>query len=104
MIRKTYSDFTAVRANLFETFNRFTRSFLDIAIIASLAILIVSGCSPKPDSNRMREELAAIYAEALRNPVPYPHMNSGRVAWMIDKAQNLPPQGILTHRYYLSQE
>lgn len=104
MINRNFSDLIVAKTNIYNKFNLWVNSFYHIAIVISLVLGIVFGCSPKPDSDRMREELAAIYSEALLNPVPYPHMNRSRVAWMIDKAQMLPSQSILTHRYYLSQE
>ena len=47
----------------------------------------------------MLEELANIYEQALENPNQYLHMNRKMVEWMKAKAQYLPPEKILFHRY-----
>ena len=70
----------------------------------ALAALFLLGCNPQNESDRMRMELASIYAQALENPMKYYHMNKERVKWMNKKGKYIPPEKIMTHRYYLSQE
>ena len=66
--------------------------------------LFIASCSPKQESDLMRDELANIYKKASMNPKSYYHMNKFRVDWMKKKAEDLPAAKIMTHRYYLSQE
>ena len=77
---------------------------LKISFVILPALLLLSGCGKEQGSDRMRKELANIYAQGLENPKQYFHMNRKRVEWMKDKAQYLSPEKIIFHRYYLSQE
>ena len=77
---------------------------LQIRKTIALAALFLLGCNPQNESDRMRTELASIYAQALENPMKYYHMNKERVKWMNKKGKYIPPEKIMTHRYYLSQE
>ena len=77
---------------------------LKISFVILPALLLLSGCGKEQGSDRMRKELANIYAQGLENPKQYFHMNRKRVEWMKDKAQSLSPEKLIFHRYYLSQE
>ena len=72
--------------------------------IIPLTALFLLGCNSNNESDRMRMELANIYAHALENPMKYYHMNKERVKWMNKKGRYVPPERKITHRYYLSQE
>lgn len=73
-------------------------------IVIPVFLVLLSACDHPQNSDLMREELAAIYQHALEDPMPYFHMNSARAEWMREKAQNLPQEKIMLHRFYLSKE
>ena len=75
-----------------------TKIFFKISSVVLPALLILSSCSKEKGSDRMRKELANIYAQGLENPKQYFHMNRKRVEWMRDKAQYLSPEKIIFHR------
>lgn len=85
-------------------FNFWSKLFLKILFATLTSTLLFLACSKQQGSNRMLEELANIYEQALENPNQYLHMNRKMVEWMMAKAQYLPPEKILFHRYLLSQE
>ena len=78
--------------------------FYKLLLKVLIALLFIASCSPKQESDLMRDELANIYKKASMNPKSYYHMNKFRVKWMKKKAKDLPAAKIMTHRYYLSQE
>jgi hypothetical protein len=55
---------------------------LKISFVILPTLLLLSGCSKEQGSDRMRKELANIYAQGLENPKQYFHMNRKRVEWM----------------------
>ena len=79
-------------------FNFLSKLFLKILFATLTSTLLFLACSKQQGSNRMREELANIYEQALENPNQYLHMNRKMVEWMKAKAQYLPPEKILFHR------
>jgi len=81
-----------------------SKLFLKTLFTLFTAFILFTGCIKQQGSDRMRKELANIYEQGLENPSQYFHMNRKMVEWMKDKAQHLPPEKIIFHRYLLSQE
>ena len=80
-----------------------SKLFLKTLFTLFTAFILFTGCIKQQGSDRMRKELANIYEQGLENPSQYFHMNRKMVEWMKDKAQHLPPEKIIFHRYLLSQ-
>lgn len=104
MVNKICIEINFVKNKLLKLLNCWLKLFLKISFVILPVLLLLSGCSKQQGSDRMRKELANIYAQGLENPEQYIHMNRKMVEWMNDKAKSLSPEKINFHRYYLSQE
>ena len=104
MVYKICIEINSFKNKVLKLLNCCPKLFLKISFAILSALLLLSGCGKQQGSDRMRKELANIYAVGLENPEQYLHMNRKMVEWMKDKAQSLSPEKLIFHRYYLSQE